>query len=231
MNLVDAFAQALALLVSGDAALWRIIATTLTISLGGLLLATAPALILGYMIAMFQFRGKRAVVMLVQTFLSLPTVVVGLVLYLLFSRAGPLGSLGLLFTPQGMMFGQAIIAFPVLTAFTLTAVQALDRRAHESAVVLGAGPVAAFMTVLREARFGVMAAVVNGFGRVISEVGAALMIGGNILGLTRTMTTAIALETSKGEFAQGIALGLVLILVALLINLALSLLQGRGGLR
>jgi tungstate transport system permease protein len=231
VNLADAFAQAVSLLLTGDAALWRIVATTLAISLGGLALATGPALVVGYVIAIRQFPGKRAAVTLVQTMLSLPTVVVGLVLYLLLSRAGPLGGLGLLFTPQGMMLGQAIIAFPVLTAFTLAAVQALDRQAHETAIALGASPLGAFATVIREARFGVMAAVVNGFGRVISEVGAALMIGGNILGMTRTMTTAIALETSKGEFAQGIALGLVLIVVALAINFALSLLQGRGGMR
>jgi tungstate transport system permease protein len=153
-------------------------------------------------------------------------VLIGLLLYLLLSRHGPLGSLQWLFSQPGVMAGQFIIAVPVLVAFTLAAVQAADPRYAETAIAHGASSWRVMTTVLHEARFGVMAAIISGFGRVISEVGCALMVGGNIAGETRTITTAIALETSKGEFAQGIALGMVLVAIALLMNGALMLLQG-----
>ncbi|HEU4622481.1 MAG TPA: ABC transporter permease [Burkholderiaceae bacterium] len=231
MNLLDATVDALRLLVFGDAALWRIVLTSLKVSIAGLVLAAPFAILTGYAVAVGRFPGKRVAVLLLQTALSIPTVVVGLVLYMLLSRSGPWGQFELLFTTSGMAIGQALLAFPVLAAFTLSAVQATDPRAWETAVALGANRALVMMTVLHEARFAVMAAVVNGFGRAISEVGAALMIGGNIAEHTRTMTTAIALETSKGEFAQGIALGIVLVLVALAVNVALAVLQGRGGLR
>ena len=158
-------------------------------------------------------------------------VVVGLILYILLTRQGPLGSWQLLFTQEAMIMGQAVIAFPVLTAFALAAVQGADPRAHETAVSLGASPLRAALTTLLEVRFAVVAGVFNGFGRVISEVGCAMMVGGNIAGVTRNIPTAIALETSKGDFAQGIALGVVLMLFALGISIALGLLQGRGGLK
>ena len=161
-----------------------------------------------------------------QAALSLPTVLVGLLLYLMLSRQGPMGSLQWLFTQSSIILGQILIVLPVLIAFTLSAVQAADPRLAETAIVHGASGWRVMLTVLHEVRFGVMAAVINGFGRVISEVGCAMMVGGNIAGETRTITTAIALETSKGEFAQGIALGIVLIAFALLINAAMMLLQG-----
>jgi tungstate transport system permease protein len=170
-------------------------------------------------------------VVTVQSLLSFPTVVVGLVLYMLLSRQGPLGGWQLLFTQDAMILGQAILAFPILTAFTLSAVQGADPRVHETAIGLGAGAWRAALTTLNEVRFAVMAAVLNGFGRAVSEVGCALMIGGNIAGLTRNITTAIALETSTGEFAQGIALGFVLMLFALGVNAALAYLQGEGGMK
>ena len=167
---------------------------------------------------------------LVQALLSFPTVVVGLVIYMLLSRQGPFGFLKLLFTPEAIIIGYMMIAFPVLVVFTLSAVQGADPRIYETARSLGASPLRSALTTLFEVRFGVMAAVFNGFGRVVSEVGCAIMVGGNIAGLTRNIPTAIALETSKGEFAQGIALGFVLIAVAIGINAALAWLQGRGGL-
>lgn len=231
MNLADTTLEALRLLFAGDALLWRIVATSLAVSLAGLALASVPGVLAGYAIATQRFVGKRAVVLVVQTLLSMPTVVVGLLLYLLLSRSGPLGTLGLLFTPSAMAIAQGLLALPVLVAFTMSAVQAVDPRAWETAYVLGASRWRVMLTVLHEARFGVLAAIVNGFARAVSEVGAALMVGGNIAGQTRTMTTAIALETSRGEFAQGVALGLVLLLVALGVNLVLAALQGRGGLR
>ncbi|MEO8442523.1 MAG: ABC transporter permease [Betaproteobacteria bacterium] len=222
--------EAFGLLLTGDAGLWRIIFTSLGCSLAALLLISPPAIALGFLIAKITFPGRRAVVVLVQALLSFPTVVIGLVIYMLLSRQGPLGFLKLLFTPEAIIMGYMVIAFPVLVVFTLSAVQGADPRIYETARSLGAGRLRAALTTLFEVRFGVMAAVFNGFGRVVSEVGCAIMVGGNIAGLTRNIPTAIALETSKGEFAQGIALGFVLIVVAICINVALAWLQGRGGL-
>lgn len=226
MQLTDAVSGAFALLAAGDADLWRIIYISLKTSLIGLALATPVAIAAGYLIATRFFPGRRVVIWLSQAALSLPTVLIGLLLYLMLSRQGPLGSLQWLFSQSAIIAGQCLIALPVLIAFTLSAVQAVDARVAETAVTLGAGKWRVMMTVLHEGRFGVMAAVINGFGRVISEVGCAMMVGGNIAGETRTITTAIALETSKGEFVQGIALGIVLVTIALIINAALMLVQG-----
>ena len=226
MQLIDAIRGAFALLFSGDAALWQIVWVSLKTSIGGLLLATPFAVLAGYLIATQEFSGRRIVIWLAQAALALPTVLVGLLLYLVLSRSGPFGSLQWLFTQTGITAGQVLIVLPVLVAFTLSAVQAADPRLAETAIVHGASKWQVMLTVLHEVRFGVMAAVINGFGRAISEVGCAMMVGGNIAGATRTITTAIALETSKGEFAQGIALGIVLVAVALAINAAMMLLQG-----
>jgi len=226
MSLIDATLRAFALLFSGDADLWRIIWVSLKTSLSGLLLATPPAILLGYLVGMHRFQGRRIVIWLAQAALSLPTVLIGLLIYLLLSNHGPMGGLQWLFSQPGIVLGQCVVALPVLLAFTLSAVQALDPRYAETALSLGARRRQVMARVLYEARFGVMAAVLSGFGRVISEVGCALMVGGNIEGETRTITTAIALETSKGDFSQGIALGIVLVAIALLMNGALMLLQG-----
>jgi tungstate transport system permease protein len=224
--LIDATLAAFALLFSGDAELWRIVWVSVSTSVIGLLIATPCAVLLGYFVATQLFPGRRVVIWLAQVSLSIPTVLIGLLLYLLLSRSGPAGDLRWLFTQSGLIVGQVLIALPVLVAFTLAAVQAADPRLAETATTLGASRWRVMWTVLREVRFGVMAAIINGFGRVISEVGCAMMVGGNIAGETRTITTAIALETSKGDFAQGIALGMVLIAIALAINAALLLLQG-----
>lgn len=231
MDLLEPTREAFRLLLTGDADLWRIIATSLGCSLAALALIGPPAVALGFLVAKVAFPGRRALVVLVQALLSFPTVVVGLVLYMLLSRHGPLGFMKLLFTPEAIVIGYMLIAFPVLVVFTLSAVQGADPRVHETARSLGAGRLRAAMTTLFEVRFGVMAALFNGFGRVVSEVGCAIMIGGNIAGLTRNIPTAIALETSKGEFAQGIALGLVLVVLALGVNIGLSVLQGEGGMK
>ena len=204
---------------------------SLRVSLLALLIATPLAIALGFLLATVSFRGRRAVVIVLQSCLSFPTVVVGLVLYILLARSGPLGSLGLLYTQEAMVLGQAVIAFPVLTAFTLAAVQGADRIVRETALSLGATRSRAALTTLFEVRFAVMAGLFNGFGRVISEVGCAMMVGGNIAGLTRNIPTAISLETAKGEFAQGIALGFVLIVLALGINVSLNYFQGEGGMK
>jgi tungstate transport system permease protein len=226
MSLIDATLRAFVLLFTGDRDLWRIIWVSLSTSMAGLILATPPAILLGYLVGMNAFRGRRIVIWLAQASLSLPTVLVGLLLYLMLSNHGPLGALQWLFSQRGIVLGQCVMALPVLLAFTLAAVQAIDPRYAETALSLGARRSQVMARVLYEARFGVMAAVLSGFGRVISEVGCALMVGGNIEGETRTITTAIALETSKGDFSQGIALGIVLVAIALLMNGALMLLQG-----
>lgn len=226
MHLLQAIRDAFILLFSGDAALWQIIWVSLKTSLIALAVAAPGAIVAGYAIASFRFRGRRIAIWLTQASLSLPTVMVGLLLYLVLSRQGPLGSLQWLFTQAGVIVGQALIVTPVLVAYTLAAVQAADVRIAETAIALGASRWRTMLTVLYEVRFGVMAAIITGFGRVIAEVGSAIMVGGNIEGVTRTITTAIALETSKGEFAQGIALGLVLMAIALSINAILMLVQG-----
>ena len=228
MELIETTRQALRLLFAGDAELWRIVWVSLKISVGALLLMSPVAIAVGYLLATQRFPGRRIIVVVTQALFAFPTVVVGLLLYMLLSRQGPLGSLHLLFTQTAMMIGQMLIAAPILVAFTLSAVQGADARVRETAIVLGAGRWRTALTVLTEVRFGVMAALFNGFGRVISEVGCALMVGGNIAGMTRNMPTAIALETTKGEFAQGVALGIVLMALALGVNFAMSWAQGAG---
>ena len=228
MTLLEATQQAFARLFAGDAELWTIVWISLKVSLTALAIATPLAVALGFWVASNRFSGRRAVIVVLQGFLSFPTVVVGLILYLLLSRSGPLGSWHLLFTQDAMIIGQAVIAFPVLAAFTLAAVHGADPRLRETAVSLGAGPLRSALTSLFEVRFAVIAAVLNGFGRVISEVGCSMMVGGNISAYTRNIPTAIALETSKGDFAQGIALGVVLMVFALGVTALLALVQSEG---
>ena len=225
MDLLDATHQAFVRLAGGDRELWTIVWVSLKVSLLALALATPFAVALGFWIASHRFAGRRFAIVALQGLLSFPTVVVGLVLYLLLSRSGPLGAWHLLFTQDAMIIGQAVIAFPVLAAFTLAAVTGADPRLRETAVSLGAGPLRSALTALYEVRFAVIAGVLNGFGRVISEVGCSMMIGGNIAGLTRNIPTAIALETSKGDFAQGIALGTVLMLFAFVVVALLAVIQ------
>ena len=231
MDLLDPTRRAFALLLAGDPRLLQAIWLSLWVSVAAIALVAAPSVALGFLLAKKRFPGQRAAVVLVQALLSFPTVVIGLVLYLLLSRRGPLGSLELLFTPTAIMIGYMVIAFPILVVFTISAVQGADPRVYETARSLGAGRARASLTTLWEVRFGIFAAVVNGFGRAVSEVGCAIMVGGNIEGLTRNIPTAIALETTKGDFAQGIALGLVLMVVALGVNVLLAALQGAGGLK
>ncbi|HMA90922.1 MAG TPA: ABC transporter permease [Burkholderiales bacterium] len=231
MDLLEPTRRAFALLLAGDPRLLEAIWLSLWVSVAAIALVALPSVSLGFLLAKKRFPGRRAAVVLVQALLSFPTVVIGLILYLLLSRRGPFGSFGLLFTPTAIMIGYMVIAFPILVVFTISAVQGADPRVYETARALGAGRLRASLTTLWEVRFGILAAVVNGFGRAISEVGMAIMVGGNIEGLTRNIPTAIALETTKGEFAQGIALGLVLMVVALGVNVLLAVLQGAGGLR
>jgi len=177
--------------------------------------------------AVKDYWGKRLTIALVNTLLALPTVVVGLIVYSLISRRGPLGVFGLLYTPSAMIIGQFILATPIVIALTHSAVQGIDRRVRNTALTLGATEIQSAWTVIKEARYAVLAAVITGFGRVIAEVGAAMMLGGNIKGSTRVMTTAIALETAKGEFGFSIALGIILLLIAFSINILLHYFQSK----
>jgi tungstate transport system permease protein len=227
VNLLEPTRRAFELLLAGDPRLLEAIWLSFWTSIVAIAIIAPPSVALGFLLAKRRFPGQRALVVLVQALLSFPTVVIGLLIYLLLSRRGPFGTFELLFTPTAIILGYIMIAFPILVVFTISAVQGADPRIYETARCLGAGLVRASATTLWEVRFGIGAAVVNGFGRVISEVGAAIMVGGNIEGFTRNIPTAIALETSKGDFAQGIALGMVLMAVALGVNIALALLQGR----
>ncbi len=225
--LTESLLTAVDLIVSFDHEIRLTVWTSLYTSSCAIVLATLVGIPLGLWLGLAKFRGRRMLITLLNTLMALPTVVVGLLLFGLFSRQGPLGPLGLLFTPWAMIAGQMLLAIPIVANYVLAAVTGADPRIIKTALTLGASRVQAVVQLLREIRFGVMAAVIAGFGRVIAEVGVAMMLGGNIRGATRTMTTAIALETSKGEFAFGLSLGLVLLGVALLVNLGLNLAQQR----
>jgi tungstate transport system permease protein len=230
-QLLDSTREAFTLLITGDPALWTIISISFSVSLRAVLISAPPAFLLAFVLANARFRGRRALISTFNSLLALPAVVVGLTVYMLLSRNGPLGDLKLLFTQTGMVIGQIILCFPLLVAISHSALQAADRRAWETAVTLGARPWQGMLTVMYEVRYGLIAALIAAFGRVIAEVGASMMIGGNILNYTRNITTAIALETSKGAFAQGIALGIILLLAALLLNVSLTAMQGKGAMR
>jgi len=227
-DLSAASLQAIQLLLSFDPELWEIILLSFSVSLRAVAIATPIAIIIAFCLSYLNFPGRRLLISLFNTAMAIPAVVVGLTLYLLLSRAGPLGDFRLLFTQEAMIMGQVILCFPLLVALSHATLQATDRRAWETAITLGAHPIRAAFTVLKEARFGLMAAIIAGFGRIIAEVGSSMMVGGNILHYTRNIPTAIALETSKGAFAQGIALGLVLLVLALALNLFLTYIQGKG---
>ncbi len=227
-SLTDANKEALLLLFSGDRELWSVIGISFSVSLRAILMAAPIALVIAFVLAHVRFPGRRLLISTFNTLLALPAVVVGLTVYMLLSRAGPLGEWRLLFTQDAMVIGQFILALPILVAMGHSAIQAADRRAWETAITLGATPWRAMLTLMHEVRFGLFSAVIAAFGRIIAEVGSSMMVGGNILNYTRNIPTAIALETSKGEFAQGIALGIVLLGLALMLNFALTFFQGRG---
>jgi len=225
--LLESLRASLDLILAMDREVYLTVWTSLYVSLIAIVLAALMGVPAGLAIGLGRFRGRRLIITLLNTLMALPTVVVGLVVYGFISRQGPLGSMGLLFTPTAMILGQVILATPIVAHYTLGAMSAADQRIMATALTLGASPFQGALQLLQEIRFGVMAAVVAGFGRVIAEVGVAMMLGGNIRGYTRTMTTAIALETSKGEFAFALALGVFLMGVALVINLFLNFLQQR----
>ncbi len=226
-SLDDSLMTAVELLFNLDREVWLTIWTSLYTSSCAIVFAALIGIPIGLWLGISRFRGRRLTITLLNTLMAMPTVVIGLVLFGLFSRQGPFGLLGLLFTPWAMIAGQTVLATPIVANYVLAAVSGSDQRIMDTVLTLGATRFQASVQLLKEIRFGVMAAVIAGFGRVIAEVGVAMMLGGNIRGSTRTMTTAIALETSKGEFAFGLSLGIVLLSVALIVNLFLNLLQQR----
>jgi len=225
--LLESIKSAFELILAFDPEVYITIWTSLYVSAIAIIFATLAGVPAGLAIGIGRFPGRRMVITLLNTLMALPTVVIGLVVYGFLSRMGPLGEFGVLFTPTAMVVGQIILAAPIIANYTLGALSASDSRIMPTALTLGASTTHGAILLLQEIRFGVMAAIIAGFGRIIAEVGVAMMLGGNIRGYTRTMTTAIALETSKGEFAFGLALGIFLMGVALLINLFLNLLQQR----
>ena len=191
------------------------------------LLASLICLPLASLIHFHQFRGKRALISTIQTLFAMPTVLVGLFVLVLFSRVGPLGLFRILFTPPAMVIGQILLISPLLLGFTISALSGVSREIVDTATSLGASRFQTIWLVLKEARYAVLAAVIMGFARAIAEVGCAMMVGGNIKGATRVITTAIALEASKGDIALAIALGIILLFLALIINIVLNRLQQR----
>ncbi len=226
--IAEGFIQAFRMLLTMDEETTVIVVTTFkltALSMAGVLLFGLPA---GFLLGYFDFPGKRAVRTVTDTLLALPTVVIGLLVYAFISRRGPLGDWELLFTVRGMAIGQVILGTPIVAAYTAAAIEGLDSRLRQTLMTLGASGGKLALTSLWEARFMILVAALTAFGRIVGEVGSAMMLGGNIKWHTRTITTAITLETGKGEFALGIALGVILILISLLLNISLTFLRRRS---
>jgi len=218
----EGFLTALSLLFSAHEETYSAIFTTLRVSSLSMAITLLVGIPLGFFLGSSSFRGKQAVRAVVDTLLALPTVVVGLLVYAFISRRGPLGELGILFTLKGIALGQFVLGLPIVVALTATAVEALDEQVKITLMTLGANRKQVLLGTLYEARFAVLVAALTAYGRIISEVGVSMMLGGNIKWHTRTITTTIALETGKGQFAMGLALGMVLLGLAFGVNLLLS---------
>ncbi len=225
--LFEGFHQALHLLFPPQTEILRIIFLSLAVSGSATLIAGFFAIPLGVFLSLTEFRFKRLIIALLNTALAVPAVLIGLLVYILVSRRGLLGFLGLLFTPGAMIIAQALLAFPIITALSLSALKGIAAETRDLAFSLGASPMHMALTVIRQGKFAFLTSIITGFSRVIGETGMTLMVGGNIKGSTRVMTTAISLETMKGNFEIGIALGLVLLTVALLVNIVLQWVQGK----
>ena len=223
--LTDALRQAFTLLTSGEGYLLDVLLLSMRVSGLAVLLGVLIGMPIGIATGVFQFPGRRLVITLIHTGFALPPVVVGLFVYMMLSRSGPIGSLDLLFTPAAMILAQAVLAAPYVAGITLAAVQSVPPDVRLQARALGAAPWYSLWAHVREARLGLLVAVVAGFGAVISEVGAVMMVGGNILGQTRVMTTAIVLETRRGNFGTALAFGIILLGFAFAVNLILTHVQ------
>ena len=208
------------LIMSGDATLFAIVKLSLAVSLSAVVLAAVIGLPLGASLALMRFPGRSAIVVLVNAFMGLPPVVVGLAVYLLLSRSGPLGNLGILFTPTAMIVAQAILIVPIIAALTRQTIEDLWIEYRDELSAMDVGPLGRITTLLWDARFSLLTALLAGFGHAAAEVGAVMIVGGNMEGFTRTMTTAIALETSKGNLPLALGLGMILVVIVLAINAA-----------
>lgn len=224
----EGLAKAVELLLALDPETFSAVWATAAVTALALAASLVMGLPLGFALGHFRFPGRRVARLVVDWMLSLPTVVIGLIVYALFTTRGPLGEWGLLFTLPGMAIGLTLLGLPIIIAMTATAVESTDVRLTQTVLSLGADRMQLLVATLSEARFAMALAAASAFGRIVSEVGIAMMVGGNIKWHTRTITTAIALETGKGEFASGIALGIVLMLVALVVNLVVGLLRSRA---
>jgi tungstate transport system permease protein len=226
---LDSFKSALLLLWSLDKDLLIIISVSLKVSFFSTIISGLAGVPLGLAIVLNEFRWKRFLITILNTLLSLPTVVIGLFVYSFLSRRGLLGSMGLLYTTKAMIIGQVILILPIITTLTISAVSRIDSRYRKTAMTLGANALQTAFVIVREARFGILATIIVAFGRVIAEVGISMMLGGNARGFTRTMTTAMALEFDKGEFTMSVALGVVLLLISFGVNLVFNYFQGKAG--
>ena len=225
---LDSLISAVNLVFALDSELISIIGVSLKVSLGSTLVSSVFGIPLGFLISFNSFRGKRFIITCLNTLLALPTVAIGLFVYAFVSRRAVFGVFNLLYTQQAIVIGQTILILPVVATFTISAISQVDHRYRKTAMTLGANPFQTALVVLREARYGILAAIIAAFGRVISEVGISMMLGGNAKGFTRTITTAMALEYDKGEFVLAIALGMVLLILSFSINLLFHFFQGRG---
>lgn len=227
-TILNAFAEAGVLLASFDSDFLAIVGLSLRVSLSAVLIACLIGFPLGAAVALFRFPGRGAVALMLNTFMGLPPVVVGLIVFLILSRSGPLGALGLLFTPTAMIIAQAILVTPIIAALTRQIIEDLWGEYSEHLRSLNAGPLDTLGTLIYDARFSLSTAVLAGFGRAIAEVGAVMIVGGNIDHATRVMTTAIALETSKGNLATALGLGIVLLVIALAVNAGVQIINTMG---
>jgi tungstate transport system permease protein len=225
--LLDSIQSALMLIWNLDTELLKIISVSLKVSSSSTLIAGLIGIPLGLSIALNEFYGKRLLITILNTLLALPTVVIGLLVYSFITRKGILGSLDLLYTQRAIIIGQVILIVPIVTTYVISAVSRIDERYRKTAMTLGADALRISYIIIREARFGIVASIIVSFGRVIAEVGVSMMLGGNVKGYTRTMTTAMAMEYDKGEFVLGIALGIVLLLLSFTVNIFFNYIQGR----
>lgn len=219
--LLQSFSRAVQLLLYGNPEVYFIAFTSLQLSSISILISSLISLPLGVLLGFKDFPGRRAIIIILNTMMSLPTVVVGLFVYSLISRSGPLGGMGLLFSRGAIIIGQTLLSLPIIISLVYGAISRIDRRLPETLTTLGAQPWDIFIMTLKEGKIAILSALLAGFGRVIGEVGVSMMLGGNIRWYTRTLTTAIALETSKGEFELALALGLILLVISFAVNLSL----------
>lgn len=225
--LTEGFINAFILLFQGNPETYDAVFTTVKVSSFSILISLILGLPCGFALSYYDFPGKRHIRAIVDTLLALPTVVVGLLVYAFITRRGPLGDFNLLFATSGIVVGQVILILPIVISLSASGIESLDERLRSTLVTLGAGPKRILISTLYESRFAVMTAAATAYGRAISEVGVSMMVGGNIKWHTRTITTAITLETGKGEFAMGIALGIVLLMISFAVNWALIFFRKR----